>query len=645
VQSAGYTLQIIPRANLMALSSLPVRLLAAAAILAITTLAFWPGLTGGFLFDDYPNIVQKSSVHASEISLEEMAKAAKAYQGTIGRPLATISFALNHAMDGLNPWGYKLGGLLVHLVNSLLVFLLVQRLLALTGDGQRSHLATASVITAVWAVHPLQVSAVLYVVQRMETLSLTFVLVALLAYIRGRQNQQVGLRAWPWLGASMAMAAMGLLSKETAALFPAYTLALELTLLRFSAQDQRVSRALRAVYAAGVAAAVGLFFLVVLPHYGQAEVYAVRDYGMGERVLTQLRVLPMYLGWIVLPQPASYHFYYDNFVASQGLLSPVSTLLGGLLVLGLAAAAIGARHRLPLFSLGIMWFFISHMLTSNIVNLELVFEHRNYFAILGVALAIAALLQRLPAGEMPQVRTVGMVAIVGGLLMLTLIRSATWGDPTTLAKYLSDRNPGSSRASTDLGEQYMVRAGRDPTSPFYEMAAKEFERGSRIPGSSPMPEQGLLILAATAGQPADPAWWDRIIHKLETRAIGPQELSMITGLLEKRQNGLEFDDGRFADAYLVLVNRMQVPWFQYYAFGEHALLYLKDEALADGLYRRAVENAADQPEAVAAMVEAMATAGHLRQAQSMADHARELGIADITLPASTPEPKLTDDAF
>jgi hypothetical protein len=627
----------------MAIPVSRVRLLMAAALLAITALAYWPGLSGGFLFDDYPNIVQKPAVHASTLSLEELSKAAKAYQGTIGRPLATISFAVNHAIGGLDPWGYKFGGLLVHLLNSLLVFLLAHRLIALASPGKPANLTAAFVVTAVWAVHPLQVSAVLYVVQRMETLSLTFVLMALLAYIRGRLNQQQGMRAWPWLTASLLLAGVGLLAKETAVLFPAFTLALELTLLRFDARGKRTANAWRLAYAAGVAAAAALFILVALPHYSQTEVYAVRDFGMVERLLTQLRVLPMYLGWIVIPQSASYLFYYDNFAVSQGFLTPATTLLGGLFILGLAIAALVARRRLPLFSLGILWFFISHLLTSNIVHVELVFEHRNYFAIFGVVLAIAALLQRLPTSELPQLRVVGMVAIIGGLLMVTLIRSATWGDPTTLAKYLADRNPGSSRASTDLGEQYMIRARKDHTSRFYAMAAEEFERGSRIPDSSPMPEQGLLILAATAGQPANPEWWDRIIHKLETRAIGPQELGMITGLLERRQNGLQFDDERFADAYLVLVNRMEVPWFQYYAFAEHALLFLKDDTLAENLYKRAAERAAD-PEAVAAMVEALSRAGHQRQAQLLAEHASSLGIAEIVLPAPPPAPEKTEIA-
>jgi hypothetical protein len=618
------------------------------ALLAVTALAYWPGLGGGFLFDDYPNIVQQEMVHAESLSIESLHTAAQAFpHGPAGRPLATMSFAVDHALWGLDPWGYKLSSLLVHLLNALLVYLLVRQILPLAGSSARAGRGAAFAIALLWAVHPLQVSTVLYVVQRMETLSLSFVLMAFLCYLRGRTNQISGTRGWPWLLACLPLVALGLLSKETAVLFAAYALALELTVLGFRASSASVTRAWRLSYLAGVILAVVVFVVAVLPVYVAPEAYAIRNYTLGERLLTQLQVLPMYLGWILVPQPASYLFYYDNFPHSQGLLQPVSTLAGGLLLAGLAAASLALRRKMPLFSLGMLWFFGAHLITSNVVPLELVFEHRNYFAVLGVLLAMADLFFRLPSDDDARLRKLMVVVLLVGALALTLIRSAGWGNSLHLALELAAKNPDSPRASLDLGEQYMLRAGGDATSEFYAMAEAEFERGSMVPNASPMPEQGLIVLAASAGQPAKAEWWDRVVHKLETRAIGPQELSMITGLLEMRENGLPIDDARFSDAYLVLVNRMQMPASQYYAFGDHALRHLQDEALALGLFKRAVEQSADQPEFVAAMVDALDQAGHRQLAEQVADHSRSLGIADIQLsrpaagdaaPAKAPPP-------
>ena len=618
------------------------------ALMAVTALAYWPGLSGGFLFDDYPNIVQQEKIQAESITPETLGTAARAFpHGLAGRPLATITFAIDHAFWGLDPWGYKLSGLLVHLVNALLVYLLVGRVLPLAGTPVRAGRGAAFAVALLWAIHPLQVSTVLYVVQRMETLSLSFVLLALLCYIRGRVLQMSGDRAWPWLLACLPLVTLGLLSKETAALFAAYTLVLELTILGFRSSSAAVARAWRLAYLAGVVLAVMVFLVAVLPQYTAPEVYAVRDYTLSERLMTQLRVLPMYLGWILIPQPAGYLFYYDGFPHSQSLLQPLSTLAGGVFLVGLAAASLALRRKMPLFSLGILWFFAAHLITSNVVPLELVFEHRNYFAVLGILLAVSDLFFRLPSDSDTRLRVLIVAIVLVGALLLTLIRSAGWGNPLMLALDLAAKNPDSPRASMDLGEQYMLRAGTDATSEFYALAEKEFERGSRVPNASPMPEQGLIVLAATAGQPAKPEWWDRVVEKLETRAIGPQEMSMVTGLMHMRQKGVPLDDKRLAEAYGVLVERMEMPPIQYYAFGEHALVYVKNEALAESLFKRAVEHSAGNPEFIADMVEALLKEGRVAQAEAVAEHARALGIATVELPKGTapkparrPEPEI-----
>lgn len=607
-------------------------------LVGITGLAFWPGLGGGFLFDDYPNILQQEQVHAESLDLESLQRAASAFNhGPVGRPLATITFAIDHAIGGKAPWGYKFSGLLVHLLNACLVLLLVRRLLALGEYTRKLSVAAAFVIALVWAVHPLQVSTVLYVVQRMETLSITFVLLGLLAYLKGRLLQIDGGRGWPWLLGVPVLMGIGLLSKETALLLPAYALGLELTVLRFGAANPVVARGLRVAYAAAVAVSLLAFFFLVVPHYADPAIYSIREFSLAERLMTQLRVLPMYLGWILLPQPSSFAFYYDNFEISANLLEPVTTLLGGLFLVGLAALAFATRRRLPLLSLGVFWFFASHGLTSNVVPLELVFEHRNYFSILAVLLALAELIVRLPPGRSRRTQSFILCLLVGGLVLITTIRSATWGDPMHLAMALAANNPGSARASTDLGEQFMILARNDASSRFYAMGVREFERGSRLPNSSPMPEQGLIAYSAAAGQAAKPEWWDRMAEKFRTRVIGPQEFSILTGLLELRRDGVLLDDQRFAEVYQIMCERALMPPSQYIAFGEHALYHLRDEDLASKLFIQGIARSGNDPELIAALVDSLHREGHAAPAARLVDYARALGIL-VELPGQEVPP-------
>lgn len=601
-------------------------------LVALSLLAFWPGLTGGFMFDDFSNIVRDKMVHAESIDMESLRRAANAYSGPPGRPLATMSLAVDHATWGLNPWGFKLTNVFLHALNALLVFALVRRLLPLSDAPSPWGTVPAFAIAALWAIHPLQVSTVLYVIQRMEMLSLSFVLIGLLAYLHGRQRQIEGRTGWVWLVASGVLACLGLFAKESAALFPAYTLALELTVLQFRSSDPRTSRTLKLAYVAASTAAAALFVFWVLPKYGSAEAYYIRDFSLTERLLTQLRVVPMYLGWIVLPRPSSFVFYYDSFPISRGWLDPATTLFGGLFLVAVLAAALGLRRRLPLVSLGLLWFLASHLLTSNVFPLELVFEHRNYFSVLAVLLAIADIVRRTPESDVPRVRQIALVLVIVGFLGLTLIRSATWGNSLNLSMALVQKNPNSSRASMDLGEHYMLLANNDASSPLFAKGIEEFERGSRVPGASPMPEQGLIVYSALAGRPARSEWWDRVIQKLKTRAVGPQEIGMIVDLLRMRNEGIEIDDSRFADAYLVLVNRIDMPAVQYYAFAEHSLKFLNDEQLASGLLQLVIDKSMDDPEFVRGIIEALERENRPEMARMVAGYAREIGLVDVTLP-------------
>lgn len=611
-------------------------------LLALAALVYWPGLSGRFLFDDFPNIVSNTRVHAKALDWASLKMAANAYQpGGYGRPLATVTFAIDYLIGGTDPWGYKLTSLLVHLVNALLVFWLLRRLLALPragGDGNASWRAPAAfAIALLWAIHPLQVSTVLYVVQRMETLSLTFVLLALVAYLHGRMAQRDGARGWPWLMLSSVLAGIGLLSKESAVLFPAYALALELTVLRFESQRPRTRRFLQWAYAAGLLAALVVFAFWVVPLGTADGAYANRDFTLYERLLSQLRVLPMYLGQMLLPLPGSLVFYYDTFEKSTGWLSPATTLAGGIFLLALLAAAWRLRRRMPLVSLGIAWFFAAHLLTSNVLNLELAFEHRNYFALLGILLALADLVRRVPMQDGPALKVAAVGAIVLAFGFLALLRSASWGSGLHLAMELVSRNPASTRASMDLGTMYVVMSDSNPDSPFFSLGEQEFERASLLPNASPLPEQGLILMAATTGQPVNNEWWERLVAKIRTRPIGPQEIISVTGLMKQRYAGIELDDQRLSEAYAALLARDTMPAQFYAQYGDYALTYLHDEALADRMFVSAIERAPADAGYAVQILSGLQAGGRDRQALAVRQRAQELGLiapTPGTLPGS-----------
>lgn len=610
----------------------------AVLLIVCTAVIYWPGLSGGFIFDDISTIVDNQRVHAAQLDADSIARAARSFEpgGTLGsRPLAMVSFAVNHAIGGLDPWGYKLAGLLVHLANALLLLLLVRRILGHpTVGGEDWALPAAGAISLLWAIHPLQVSSVLYVVQRMETLSFTLVLLALLSYVHGRVRQQQGLAAWPWLLGCLPLILLGMAAKESAAMFPAYALALELSVLRFAAANPKTARAWRWAFAAGIMAGALFFFLWVVPSYW-SDGHLTRDFGTAERLMTQLRVLPMYLGQILLPLPGSMPFYYDHISPSRGLLSPATTLAGGILLATMLGAAFALLRKAPLFSLGILLFFAAHFLTSNVFALELAVEHRNYFAILGILLAATDLVRRISLRDGPALKQVAIGAIIVCFGLLAFIRASTWGDPFLLATQLADSNPSSARASADLAAVYLEMTDGYPNSPFNDFAMREFERGSLIPGSSIISDQGLILTATQAGRPVDPGWWDRLINKVRHGTLSPETTGALFGLLQNRNRGVELDDDKLIDAFLALFDRAQLPPYSYAQFGDYVLVKTGDEDLADQAFVMAIERSREHPDYARQVVKTLLEQGHGRQANAALGHAHSIGLlTDISLKES-----------
>src|SRR5690606_7262809 len=207
-----------------------------------------------------------------------------------------------------------------------------------------------------------------------------------------RQAQREGRSGRTGMLGALLLWALAMACKEDSILLPAYALALELTVLRFAAADPRVAGLLRRGYLAAVLAGLAAYALFVLPHYWHWDAYPGRDYSTPERLLTQARVLCLYMGQILLPLPQNMSFFYDWLQPSRGLLQPWTTLPAVATVLGLLAVAWRLRTRRPLFALGVLLFFAAHGIASNVPNLALAFEHRNHFALIGAVLAVGSLL-------------------------------------------------------------------------------------------------------------------------------------------------------------------------------------------------------------------------------------------------------------
>lgn len=414
----------------------------------LVVLAYLPGLDGGFAFDDYHNVIDTPALQPPALSAQALWEAATSNaSGPFKRPLAALSFLANFLLFGASALAFKTVNVVIHLANGALVFAVLRQILPrLMGAGPAAHFA-AGAGAALWLLHPLQLTSVLYVVQRMTSLAAFFTLLAIWGYLRLRlaaieAGRPTSWRAWA--GVMLAFLA-GLACKENALLLPVFLGLIEALVLRFAG----VPRLKPVVITVACLSLVGLgIWLVATDYLHQA--FAARPYSGGERMLTELRVLWFYAGELLLPYPGRMALFHDFVPISTALWRPWTTLLALLAWIAAGALAWRLRRKVPVFAFGLGWFLIGHLLESTIVPLDLVYEHRNYLPSLGPLAIVAAGLGGLSVRARPSAR----VTLIGACLILasmTAHRAWQWSDPYTHALLESRHHPRSYRPHYELG--------------------------------------------------------------------------------------------------------------------------------------------------------------------------------------------------
>lgn len=426
-------------------------------IVAAALLPFLAGVAGPFVLDDHVNLAPVSQWLAGQ--RDAWSTVFDNRSGPAGRPLAYLSFMANAAIGGPGPLGFKLVNLGLHAAAALLVFELLRRLLGKLAPGRGVFAAFA--LALLWAVHPMQVSTVLYVVQRMALLGAIAQLAAVLIYLEGRAALDTDARrARLLLFVAFPLALLlGLGAKETVLVAPLLCLAVE-TCLIATARPRRETLAFFAVF-------------LVLPTFAALawalgsgrfdSGYLGREFSLAQRLLAEPGVLLEYAGhWF---WPVDLGLYRDGY-------PPAAGVAGIVVWSALFVAALLTRRRVPLFALGILWFLATHSLEAGPFALELYFEHRNYLASLGLVLAVYGLLPENVARHAPKT----LLALTVLLATLTAYRAHQWGD---IDRLLASEGPPHGEISRRLQVDRAIRAAQHGDAAARGSALEVLAKGSQ----------------------------------------------------------------------------------------------------------------------------------------------------------------------
>lgn len=460
--------------------------------------AYWPSLTGPLVFDDQLNIIENPGVAINDLSFHSLKKSFLSNEsGKLKRVLPALSFGINHYFaDGFsNTFIFKITNLVIHLINTGLLFwlslLIIPKFfstsfLILPIKQQQHSFYLAIVVSLVWALHPLQLTPVTYVVQRMTSMAGCFTLLGLIIFVMGRNRVEQGTP----FGFSLMLSGvffgtvLGLMCKENAALLPLFAGVIEYTLFsqnNAKTNDRKIKKQLYIFYLCTLAIPlfIGLIYCFVYPG-NILNGYSGRPFSLAERLFTEARVLWFYLYMLVVPDIRTMGLFHDDLIISKGWFAPWTTFVSIVTWLALLFVAIKWKKKVPVFSFAILWYLVGHSMESTFIPLKIIYEHRNYIPDIGPVFSIVFLvylaLSSLPLKQLWQkisLNTILVIITVFGLYQATHARAEYWRTETSFISSIALNHPLSANSQYLYGE-VLYKKMRDPFQayPYYFKAAQ-----------------------------------------------------------------------------------------------------------------------------------------------------------------------------
>jgi len=423
-----------------------IALVALALVLLLAWTCYRPALSGAFQLDDIPNLGGLSRVSDLDSGLRFTLSGDA---GPLGRPIALATFAWQAESWAQGASAFLRTNVLIHILNAALLAFFVLRLsLCMSMDRGRAT-TNAVVVASIWVLLPLLATSSMLVVQRMTTLSATFMLLGLAGYLLARsRSDEAPQRALLGMSASLVVGTtLAMLCKESGVLLPVFVLVLEATVLERPANiENRTWRIWQAVFL-GAPLLIIVAYLAMHGSYSEALVQR-RGFTAGERLMTEAKLLWAYLFKAILGRPDTLGIFQDPPTVARSLLQP-ATLLACISWLALAVSAIIWRRRYPLFALAVLWYLAGHLIESTHLALELYFEHRNYLPIIGPILALGTYLSLSNWRK----RRLGIAAVTIFVVInayFLIIFASLWGEPSMASRHWAMRYPDSVRAVTTM---------------------------------------------------------------------------------------------------------------------------------------------------------------------------------------------------
>ena len=443
-------------------------------LVAAVWLAYASGLAAPFIMDDNPSIPANRSIRSLWPLWPVLCYEHGEGRTHDGRPLLNLSLAVNRAITGTAPLGFRVVNILIHCGNALLLMALARELLARPAvppmiRDRAGEIAFSAAL--LWAVHPLGTGAVTYVVQRAESLGAFMILATVLVCARGILAADAGrtTRALPLVALLSTLAGT---AKETSVAIPLVTLLIDRALLAGSWRG-----AFRHwPWHLAAAASWPSIALMLTALGGRGSSAGLDSASPWLYLLTQAKAIWLYLARIAWPQGLV--FDYGDFLSS-GLAQSGGWLL---LTAAVFAGVVYGYARYPVAWLAPLLFFVLLGPTSSVipVKTQTIAEHRAYLAsaaLIVPAVAAAWLVARERLALSPRFCGLAAAAVALALGLSTAARNREFVTPEILWRKALAAEPRNERAMINLAAQLIAKKDSASLAEAERLLARVAETG------------------------------------------------------------------------------------------------------------------------------------------------------------------------
>lgn len=428
-------------------------------IFLITIIVYANSLVNPFIWDDLMLIGENYQIkhHSNFFKIFTSSLAPSPYSNSTltiyYRPIQTLTYIFDYHIFRLNPWGYHLSNVLLHVVCVLLIYSFIS---LLTKDK------IISIITSLlFAVHPIHTEAVTYISGRADILAAIFFLLTLIIYIRYLSSAKIrGL----YIFFSAFTYILSILCKEVVLVLPFIIILYNFRFL----PNKRLNKPLVIYLIITVVYIAVSYFLF---GFHKTHLLSYKS-SLGFRIATALKALFIYLGLLIFP----HGLRMERISPIINSIWDVSVFLSLLGFLTLVILIIRYRNS-KLFFFATFWFLLNSFSISGIpVRLNAVMaEHWLYIPSIGYFLIIGLFFRTLQKDKvLTRNALIFIISVIALFYSLVTIRqNRVWSDEEQFYKRIIHYSPESSRAHFNLAVVYQKKNKHDE-------AIKEYKRVQEI---------------------------------------------------------------------------------------------------------------------------------------------------------------------